>query len=234
MYQVILAIDDSRSMAPGSLGGGALACEAMALLCRALARLEVGDVGVVSFGETLRVLHPLDRPFTDDAGAAALAGLTFAQERSRAPEALEGILAILEAARATSPASRAAGGGALGAPVQCMQIVFLVSDGMLGSGAPERARIRNWVTEATARGQLVVLLIVDRSGSASDESITRMQSIRFEGGRVVRTAYLDDYPFPYYLVVRDVQTLPATLSDAMRQWFELAARAAGASGGGGA
>ena len=114
------------------------------------------------------------------------------------------------------------------------QVVFVVSDGMLGSG-PERARIRNWVTEATAKGQLVVLLIVDCSGGgrAPDESITRMQSIRFEGGRVLRSAYLDDYPFPYYLVVRDVQALPATLSDSLRQWFELAARALGGAGAAG-
>lgn len=66
-------------MAPGNMGGGGLACEAMALICKALARLEVGDVGVVSFGDSLRILHPLDRPFTDDAGVTALAGLSFAQ-----------------------------------------------------------------------------------------------------------------------------------------------------------
>ena len=143
------------------------------------------------------------------------------QESTRAADALQGILGLLDAAKAANPAARA---GCAGAPPQCLQIVFLVSDGMLGSG-PERVRIRNWITEATAKGQLVVLLIVDRSGRAADESITRMQSIRFEGGKVMRTAYLDDYPFPYYLVVRDIQALPTVLSDAMRQWFELAARA---------
>jgi midasin len=43
------------------------------------------------------------------------------------------------------------------------------------------------------------------------------------GGAVVRAAYLDDYPFPFYVVVRDVRTLPDVLADAVRQWFEASA-----------
>ena len=87
---MVLAIDDSRSMAERRCGHVAL--EAMTLLCRAMARLEVsprtslmrfasciphascimqvGEVGVVSFGEcgNVRALHPLGTPFTDAAG----------------------------------------------------------------------------------------------------------------------------------------------------------------------
>ena len=33
--------------------------------------------------------------------------------------------------------------------------------------------------------------------------------------------YLENYPFPYYLVVQSVQSLPEILSDALTQWFEL-------------
>uniref|UniRef100_A0A7R9Y4B5 Chaperone DnaJ C-terminal domain-containing protein n=1 Tax=Micromonas pusilla TaxID=38833 RepID=A0A7R9Y4B5_MICPS len=47
-YQVVLAIDDSRSMAENKCGH--LALEAMVLLARAMARLEVGEIGVVGFG----------------------------------------------------------------------------------------------------------------------------------------------------------------------------------------
>jgi hypothetical protein len=38
-YQVLLAIDDSLSMAPANRGGGGVAVEAMAVLARALSRL---------------------------------------------------------------------------------------------------------------------------------------------------------------------------------------------------
>ena len=236
-YQVLLAVDDSRSMAPGNTGGGPLACEAVALLCRALSRLDVGQIALASFGDRLHLLHPFDVPWSDEAGARSLAQFTFAQGTTATAATLEAVVGLLAEARAGTSSTSS---GAL--QTTCLQIVFLISDGMLGSGA-ERDRTRSWVAEATARGQLVVLVIVDRlrvastamdSGSAAtttastaDESIVNMQSIRFEGGRVIRSAYLDDYPFPYYIVVRDVHEMPEILSDALRQFFELASSVGG-------
>lgn len=41
------------------------------------------------------------------------------------------------------------------------------------------------------------------------------------GKGVTIKQYLDDFPFPYYVIVRDLKQLPSVLSDAMRQWFEL-------------
>jgi midasin len=38
----------------------------------------------------------------------------------------------------------------------------------------------------------------------------------------VQTAcYLEDFPFPYYLAIEELHTLPEILSDALKQWFEL-------------
>ena len=34
-------------------------------------------------------------------------------------------------------------------------------------------------------------------------------------------SYLDTFPFQHYIILRDVENLPATLSDALRQWFQL-------------
>lgn len=91
----------------------------------------------------------------------------------------------------------------------------------MGSGG-ERERIRSRVDELARAGVLVVLVILDRAGA--DASITATQSVKFApGGAVVRAAYLDDYPFPFYVVVRDVRTLPDVLADAVRQWFEASA-----------
>lgn len=35
------------------------------------------------------------------------------------------------------------------------------------------------------------------------------------------TPYLEEFPFPYYVILRDINQLPSVLSDALRQWFEL-------------
>eukprot|EP00757_Euglenozoa_sp_SAG-D1_P022669 gene22669-9119_t len=39
---------------------------------------------------------------------------------------------------------------------------------------------------------------------------------------MVKTPYLEKFPFPYYVVVRDMTLLPETIADAIRQYFELA------------
>ena len=40
-------------------------------------------------------------------------------------------------------------------------------------------------------------------------------------GKMKMDHYLDDYPFPYYIVLKDIKSLPEIVSDALRQWFEL-------------
>ena len=43
----------------------------------------------------------------------------------------------------------------------------------------------------------------------------------FEKGSVKIKDYMDDFPFPFYVILRDINSLPAILGDALRQWFEL-------------
>jgi midasin len=38
---------------------------------------------------------------------------------------------------------------------------------------------------------------------------------------MARRSYLDSFPFPYYVVIKDISGLPIILSDALRQWIEL-------------
>ena len=52
-YQILIAIDDSESMRESR--AGELACEALSLLCVSLSKLEVGQVGVLRFGEGVQV-----------------------------------------------------------------------------------------------------------------------------------------------------------------------------------
>ena len=33
--------------------------------------------------------------------------------------------------------------------------------------------------------------------------------------------WIDSFPFPYYLVLRELSALPQILADALRQWFEI-------------
>lgn len=61
-YQIMIAIDDSESMTLNH--SGQLACEAMIMISSALSKLDVGQLSIVKFGESVSVLHPFDRPFS--------------------------------------------------------------------------------------------------------------------------------------------------------------------------
>lgn len=67
-YQVVLAIDDSRSMSESHCGHMAL--EALITICRAMSQVEIGQMAVASFGEkgNVHLLHDFDQTFSSEAG----------------------------------------------------------------------------------------------------------------------------------------------------------------------
>lgn len=69
-YQIVLALDDSSSMADNH--SKELAFESLSLISKAMTYLEVGQLGVVSFGEQVKMLHPLGEAFTEQSGSRYL------------------------------------------------------------------------------------------------------------------------------------------------------------------
>ena len=212
-YQVVLAVDDSRSMAES--GCGAFAVEALALVVRALARLEAGEVGVVSFGGagSARALHPLGSPFTDDAGARVVAQLGFDQDNTIADRPVADLLAFLDATLEDA-ALRAAPAGT--DPASLRQLVLVLADGRFHEKEALRRAVRDLCDR---RGVLLAFLSLD--AARPGDSLLDLQSVAFRGGQPVFARYLDSFPFPYYVLLRDIAQLPGTLSDLVRQWFAL-------------
>ncbi|EFJ21626.1 hypothetical protein SELMODRAFT_106863 [Selaginella moellendorffii] len=44
-----------------------------------------------------------------------------------------------------------------------------------------------------------------------------MQSVTFANGAPMFSKYLDTFPFPYYVILKDIEALPRTLADLLRQ-----------------
>ncbi|GIL72549.1 hypothetical protein Vretifemale_2893, partial [Volvox reticuliferus] len=212
-YQVLLACDDSRSMAENGCGGFAL--EALALICKAMSRLEVGQVGVLKFGggEGVVPLHPLDAPFNDNVGPSLAARLTFRQDNTIADRPMLQLMASLDHMLAT--ARHSCGAGGIGAGTQDLaQLVLILADGRFHEKESLHAAVRE---AAAKRGVCLAFIVLDNPTN----SLLDMQSVSFAAGKPVFTKYLDSFPFPYYIVLRDIASLPATLADLLRQWFEL-------------
>ena len=92
--------------------------ESMFLVSQALSKLEVGKIGVVSFGSTTSVLHSLDENFSDAVGAKVFANLTFEQKETKFVDLLESSVAMFHQAR----------GGTV-AHSDTAQILLIISDG---------------------------------------------------------------------------------------------------------
>eukprot|EP00898_Chlorokybus_atmophyticus_P007316 jgi/Chlat1/7586/Chrsp63S07074 len=211
-YQVVLAIDDSRSMT--ETGCGSLALESMTLLAKALTHLEVGELSIISFGgrERVRVLHSFDQPFSDEAGIDVISQFSFQQDNTIADapvkDLLEHLTRMLDHARSRQSASLSA------QPLQ--QLVLIVADGRFH----EKESLQRCVREAMTREQLLAFIVLDNPS----DSILDMQTVSFAGGTPAFNNYLDTFPFPYYILLRDIGALPRTLADLLRQWFELTQR----------
>eukprot|EP00897_Mesotaenium_endlicherianum_P007207 jgi/Mesen1/6514/ME000332S05520 len=209
-YQVVLAIDDSRSMSESRCGH--LALEAMAAICRAMAQLEVGEMAVVGFGErgNVRQVHAFDEPFTAEAGVEVVSQFSFKQDNTIADEPVVELLRFLT--NMLEDAAQKVGSSA-GGTAHLQQLVLIIADGRFH----EKESLKRCIREAMSRRQLVAFIVLDNP----EESILDMQSVSFTGGAPKFTKYLDTFPFPYYILLRDIGALPQTLANLLRQWFEL-------------
>lgn len=223
-YQVLIALDDSRSMAESH--STHLAYETLALVTKALSRLEAGDIAIAKFGETVDVLHGFDEgPFTDQAGTKVVNAFRFNQKATDMLSLVETSLRVLEAARERRSMSSSSA-------ADLWQLEIIISDGM----CQDHDRLRTVLRKAEEQRVMIVFIIIDSlqstasgstvpgpSGSAQG-SILSMDKAEFKNinGRMELQLqrYLDSFPFQYYVILRSVEALPEVLSGTLKQFFE--------------
>ncbi|KAF7364926.1 Midasin [Mycena venus] len=223
-YQVLISLDDSKSMAESH--SVHLAFETLALVSKALSRLEAGDVAIAKFGEHVDILHGFDEgPFTDQAGTKLMGAFRFDQKKTNVLSLVETSLRVLEAAR-----ERRAMGSASAADL--WQLEIIISDGM----CQDHEKLRTVLRRAEEQRVMIVFIIVDSLHSAAapstgagrkpavQGSILTMDKAEYKNvdGRmeVQLQRYLDSFPFEYYVVLRNVEALPEVLAGTLRQFFE--------------
>ncbi|SNX87533.1 related to MDN1 - Huge dynein-related AAA-type ATPase (midasin) [Melanopsichium pennsylvanicum] len=234
-YQVMLAIDDSRSMSESR--SAHLAYQTLALVTGALSRLEVGDVSVCRFGEDVDSLHDFGKgSFNDQNGAHVIDRLGFQQKKTNVLKLVEKSLDTLAEARAGRSSSSASQGGDL------WQLEIIISDGI----CQDHAKLRSLLREAAEQRVMLVFVVIDSlqpapaSGAPTPaavaggarvapqqprSSILEMTNASYHtdaNGRLQlrMERYMDTFPFDYYVVVREVEALPEVLSATLRQWVE--------------
>ncbi|KAG0489307.1 hypothetical protein HPP92_008118 [Vanilla planifolia] len=208
-YQVVVAIDDSRSMSESNCGDAAI--EALVTVCRAMSLLEVGQFAVASFGRkgNIKLLHDFDQTFSGEAGAKIISSLSFNQDNTIADEPVVDLLKYLNGmldaavAKARTPCGQN--------PLQ--QLILIIADGRFH----EKENLRRCIRNVLNRKRMIAFILLD----SPRESIMDLMEASFEGQTLTFNKYLNAFPFPYYIVLNNIEALPRTLADLLRQWFEL-------------
>jgi len=222
-YQVLISLDDSRSMAESHCIH--LAYQTLALISKALSRLESGDMALAKFGETVEIIHGLDEgPFTEQAGTKVINAFRFAQKATDVFSLMETSLKFLENARERKAMTSSSA-------ADLWQLQIIISDGM----CQDHERLRVTLRKAEEQRVMVVFIILDslKSGStdpglssaANDRhSILEMKKVDFKmvDGKMElqQKKYLESFPFEYYVVLRNVETLPDVLVGTLKQFLE--------------
>ena len=74
----------------------------------------------------------------------------------------------------------------------------------------------------SAREASIFMVFVILDNPANKDSVLDIRVPVFHPGKLPEIkSYMEQFPFPFYIILRDINALPLTLSDALRQWFEL-------------
>ncbi|CAH8573304.1 unnamed protein product [Heterobilharzia americana] len=201
-YRILIAVDDSSSMSENLCKQ--MTFESLATVVTALNLLEVGRIGVCSFGEAVRVLHNPKDPWATDVGPRVLSQFTFEQPKTSLVQLLHCTIHLMNSIGYTNSSNAIPS-----------QLLLILSDGVF-SEDPQSPSLQAAVRLARDSHIFPVCLILD--------DVHKKHSIfdlrRYCGPGKLQP-YMDVFPLPYYLVLRDLSCLPNLLADALRQWFEL-------------
>ncbi|KAL1775570.1 midasin isoform X1 [Sigmodon hispidus] len=207
-YQICLAIDDSSSMIDNHTKQ--LAFESLAVIGNALTLLEVGQIAVCSFGESVKLLHPFHEQFSDSSGSQILRLCKFQQRKTKIAQFLESAAKMFAASQKLSQ----------NVSPETAQLLLIVSDGR-GLFLEGKDRVLAAVRAAQNANIFVIFVVLDNPNSRDSILDIKVPIFKGPGEMPEIRSYMEEFPFPFYIILRDVNALPETLSDALRQWFEL-------------
>lgn len=183
-----------------------LTLQAIALVSQALTLLESGRLSILSFGEAPQIILNHAEQFD---GPKLVQSLNFDQNQSRIAE-------LLEFTRIAC--SDDAGGSSDNGIFE--NLLLVLSDGRNIFSEGEK-KVRNAIKLARQQRIFIVYIIIDNPENKHSILDIRVPHFTADLKTITMKSYLDTFPFPYYVIVRDLAQLPLVLSDAMRQWFEL-------------
>ncbi|XP_040568870.1 uncharacterized protein [Lepeophtheirus salmonis] len=203
-YHILFALDDSQSMSDNE--ANTMAIEALATVSQAFNVLEVGKLGVIKFGESAELVQPFKSGFTPEDGGRILQDFKFSQTKTSILSLVqESINAFMKQGAEVSNS--------------LSQLLVIISDGR-GVFHEGKDELLQALRKAASAKIFIMFVIVETKNEAS------ILDIRFpvfdDSHNLLRIeSYMDNFPFNYYILLKDMKSLPHTLCGALQQWFEM-------------
>lgn len=210
-YNIALAVDNSLSMAENDCRQ--MTYQSLALLAKSLSIIEAGSLSVVSFGEKVKCIHEFGNPYVDAIGAQWLRELRFNETRTSCSKLLE--YACNEFAKQALRTSHDLAD--LGTSTS--QLLIILSDGR--NISHEEDEVRTYLRQLKSLGVLTLFVVIDNPGSSKGGSIVDVKRFLGVAPNLKMVSYMELFPFPFYVLLRQLDAMPSILGDALRQWFEL-------------
>ena len=158
------------------------------------------------------MVHDFSEQFSNQSGAKLLQHFTFEQKKTK-------IAQLLKHATVHMMDARSRQHGMMGNP-DTAQLLLIVSDGR-GLFMEGMETVKSAVRQARESNIFLVFVIIDNP--VAKNSILDIKVPVFKGPNNMPEikSYMDQFPFPFYIILRDINSLPQVLCDALRQWFEL-------------
>ncbi|XP_064402600.1 midasin-like isoform X2 [Halichondria panicea] len=208
-YQVMVTVDDSSSMQENNCRQ--MAYESLAVIISAVTRLTNGQIGVCRFGLNSEMLHSMEQTFTDEDGGNLLHHLTFKQKGTSFKEMLRTVKSVF-VQYAQQPSTLVL------QSIVFSRLLIILSDGR-GVFSDGGVVIDMALRRLTECGIFTVFIILDTQAQDSISDI-KVPMFSSEKGPVI-ASYLEVFPFPFYIILRDLQKMPHVLGQALRQWLEM-------------
>ncbi|KAL4485768.1 hypothetical protein ABPG72_012308 [Tetrahymena utriculariae] len=206
-YQILLAIDDSLSMSQQNVGYFAL--QSMTILSLAMSKMEVGQIGIAAIKDGLQLLHDFNTPLTPADSPFILSQFSFTHSDTNSSD-----LDLVKFMKSTIETFKEAKGGSK----DTHQICFIMSDGRFN-----KKLVKPLIQEAEENNQLFVFIVLDKSEDKESIMNIKSTSQKYVNGKlqIEMKHYLEDFPYKYYIIVKDVHELSKVLVDILRQYYEM-------------
>ncbi|KAL0222135.1 hypothetical protein RCL1_001989 [Eukaryota sp. TZLM3-RCL] len=192
-YSIAFAIDNSQSMKLFNTADVAL--RTLVMMLNSLSLAEVGQFGVLKFGSEVNVSLPLSSSISDILGGKMLSTFTFDDQQTDVLRVVTSSINFLSSSLDSS------------------RLLFIISDGRFSN----QSEVEMAVRLANQNNVLIVFLIVDNPNA--QDAIVNLKTISYPNGKLKVDLYLDQFPFPFYIILRDPSALTDAISSSLQQWL---------------